>query len=177
MIRPKDPEQLINRILYNYLKPKLKDNRFKVCKKEIKLLIMIAQHAGGDLEKKLLIQNKDIIRAHKDACDAQALFDLLNYLTETYSLTSQLLDENKDRKKNVIYILADHIAHCFSDDGTQIAPLSLFIDSNCGSDLVTTINEDGHFKAEIAQVKASKYHILLHPGSNAMLSVSSSVLI
>ncbi len=60
--------------------------------------------------------------------DAQRLYDLLNHLFDEHGFDSRLFHEGEKTEPEIIYILKDHLEHCFEEGGEQIAPVSLLIE-------------------------------------------------
>ena len=63
------------------------------------------------------------------------------------------------------YMLQEHVENGFIDTGEQVAPVSLFLESDKVETLVDFINETGLFYAEMQQINniAQQGHILLNP--------------
>lgn len=132
-------------------------------------MLIVAKRKDGNLEKKLIELYELACKYLQDTNDAQKLFDLLNLLQEQHQLPSRLFEESEDAENGVIYMLRDHIEHCFSEGGEQVAPVSLFIRYSDNSDLSTLINATGLFKAEVEEFDSKQHqaHIVLHPISHS----------
>ena len=62
-------------------------------------------------------------------------------------------------------MLQEHIEHGFNEAGEQVAPVSLFLESDKVCGLVEAIKQTGLFSAEMQQIneETQQGHILLHP--------------
>lgn len=156
-----------NTILSRFLKPKIKDLRYKTIKGDIKRMVQIGQRPGGNIEAKLNELRKMAMEYKDKMNGAQHLYDLLNHLFDDHGFDSRLFDNDEITEKEVIYIIKDHLENCFELDGKQIAPISLCIqfEKNTPEILVALINHTSLFIAEIKEYNTVKKqtHILLHP--------------
>lgn len=168
------PFEKRNLIISRFLKPKLKDSRYKSIKKELKQILIIARASNGNLEDKLWELNMLSLKHVQKLDDATKLFDQLNYLHDTHDIDAKLFTEQQPDtpEENVIYVLPEHIEHCFDNNGIQIAPLSLFIHGAKAAALPNLINGHSLFFAELKEFNDSRQqaHILLHPLSNLTYS-------
>lgn len=148
-----------NEILVKYLKPKLKDRRLANIKKELKLMIQIAR---TPLEAKLHELNQQAIKVKASSRDN--LIRLLADLKDNEGFDSQVFDEGQPTDPEVLYMLEDHLEHCFDELGYQVAPLSIMLESSRAPELVSPINHHGSFKAEMHEWNESskQAHLLLH---------------
>ncbi|PSW30462.1 hypothetical protein C9J21_18580 [Photobacterium phosphoreum] len=156
-----------NTILSQFLKPKIKNTHYKIIKGDIKRMVLIGQRPGGNIEAKLN-ELRNMTMEYKDKMNgAQHLFDLLNHLFDDHGFDSRLFDNDEITEKEVIYIIKEHLEHCFEPDGQQIAPISLCIqfEKNTPEMLLTLINQTSLFIAELKEYNAlnQQAHILLHP--------------
>jgi hypothetical protein len=156
-----------NTILNRFLKPKIKDLRYKTIKGDIKRMALIGQRPGGNIEAKLNELRKMAMEYKDKMNGAQHLYDLLNHLFDDHGFDSRLFDNDEITEKEVIYIIKEHIEHCFELDGQQIAPISLCIqfEKNTPDMLLALINNTSLFIAEVKEYNADNQqaHILLHP--------------
>lgn len=132
-------------------------------------MVLVAKRKDGDLESKLHELYQMTVRYRQELNDAKKLFDLLSELNKQHDIDSKLFDEKDGPVKaiNTIYILPDHIEHCFDESGQQIAPVSFFIRDGSYKELSALINSIGLFNAEIKEIseEARQAHILLHPAT------------
>ncbi|ABX49166.1 MULTISPECIES: DUF2913 family protein [Shewanella] len=161
------PKAKRNDILVRYLKPMIKDKRYQQAKKEIKRLVALGRVASCDLESKLIELNELSQRYDLQATKAKQLFDLLTCIETELALPARFLNvaDNGIKLPNTIYMLQEHIDNGFTLAGEQIAPVSLFLESDKVIGVVDLINAAGLFLAEIQQYSADvkQGHILLHP--------------
>ncbi len=104
-------------------------------------MVLAGQRIDGDLEAKLNELNTMALEHQSRANDAQRLYDLLNILLKEQGFDSRIFDESARADADVIYVLQDHLVNCFEDNGKQIAPVSLLIESERSEALVGCINE------------------------------------
>ena len=154
-----------NEILVRYLKPKLKDSHYRQVKRELRNMLSIGRKTKGDLEAKLVELRKLYQRLEKNITDAQKLFDLLEILRCEQGLESRFINEDERRVPGFIYMLQEHVEHGFNEAGEQVAPVSLFLESDKVCGLVEAIKQTGLFSAEMEQIneETQQGHILLHP--------------
>ena len=152
-----------NTILNRFLKRKIKDLRYKTIKGDIKRMALIGQRPGGNIEAKLNELRKMTMEYKDKMNGAQHLYDLF----DDHGFDSRLFDNGKITEKEVIYIIKEHIEHCFELDGQQIAPISLCIqfEKNTPDMLLALINKTSLFIAEIKEYNPDNQqaHFLLHP--------------
>lgn len=163
------PREKRNQILCKHLKPLLKDNRYQSLKSEIKQMLHIGRNKNGHLEEKLWVLHTMSQDYYANLNGAQSLFDLLNTLYDQYGLESRLHNEEETQEDDVIYMLSDHITHCFDDEQNQIAPLSMLLQGKNADKLAGYVNRTGLFRAEITEFNEEKRqgHIILHPAKRA----------
>ncbi|WP_272159097.1 DUF2913 family protein [Vibrio algivorus] len=151
-----------NEILVKYLKPKLKDRQLANIKKELKLMIHIARNPSSNLEEKLYELNRQAIEAKTSS--RENLIKLLVYLKDHEGFDSQVFDDCQPTEPEVLYMLSDHIEHCFDDTGHQIAPFSMLVESPRANHLLDIINQHGLFRAEMKEWNEQTHqaHLLLH---------------
>ncbi|QDO84136.1 DUF2913 family protein [Shewanella psychropiezotolerans] len=154
-----------NEILVRYLKPKLKDNHYRQIKNELRSLLTIGRSAKGDLETKLLKVRKVYQGRDKRSTDVHKLFDLLKTLRCEQGLGNRLVNENNKSVPKFIYMLEENVAHGFNQAGEQIAPMSLFLESNKINSVIDVVERTGIFSAELQPLTedTQQGHILLHP--------------
>ncbi|WP_229381185.1 DUF2913 family protein [Shewanella psychropiezotolerans] len=154
-----------NEILVRHLKPMLKDNRYRRVKSELRRLLATGRSAKGDLEAQLIDVKGLAHQVEQNASGAQRLFSLLEILRYEQGLDSRVVNETERRMPGLIYLLRDHIDNGFNDAGEQVAPVSLFLESDKIDGLVEAIDLTELFSAEMQQMNEDKQqaHILLHP--------------
>lgn len=156
------PIEKRNEVLIRYLKPKLKQKSWSNVKKDIRVMIQIGRKQNGNLERRMY----ELLNVSKN-CDfdgVQKLYDLLVYLDEEEGFPSLLFESNEKTLPEVLYVLEDHIEHCFEKD-RQIAPVSMLLQSERAPSLINIINRQQTFKAELHEWndESNQAHLLLHP--------------
>ena len=155
-----------NTIINRFLKPKIKDLRYKTIKGDIKIMVQIGQRPGGNIEVKLHELREMAMECKNRMNGAQHLYGLLNHLFDDHGFDSRLFNNEEITEKEVIYIIAEHLENCFDLD-KQIAPISLCIqfEKNTPDMLLAVINNTSLFIAEVKEYNADNQqtHILLHP--------------
>ena len=160
------PRAKRNEILVRYLKPMMKDKQYQVAKSELRSLIGLGRNASCDLEAKLVELRNLSLRYDKNATDAQRLFNLLTIIESGLGFRSRFLSSPSDtlREPNVIYMLQEHVENGFIESGEQVAPVSLFLESDHVTKLVDLINDTQLFLAKLEQhnLATKQGHIVLH---------------
>ncbi|WP_305810544.1 DUF2913 family protein [Photobacterium leiognathi] len=155
-----------NMILCRYLKPKIKQPQHKSIKGDIKRMVITGQKAGANLELKLEELRKMANDYKESINDAQHLYDLLNHLFDEHGFNSRFFHEGEKTEPEIIYILKDHLEHCFEESGEQIAPVSLLIkfEQNTPDILINVINQTYLFCASLYEhnTETKQTHIHLN---------------
>ncbi|MCR4535492.1 DUF2913 family protein [Shewanella xiamenensis] len=154
-----------NEILVKYLKSYLKDEQYRYIKSEIRKLIGIGREKAESLEFKLIEVDGLLKKSLINVTDTQKLFDLLENVRVKHGVNTRFILNNEARKQQFVYLLRSHIENGFSDEGKQVAPVSLFYESPEYDKLEALINSEGLFKVEVAQVNhtCQQIHLILHP--------------
>ncbi|WP_070962747.1 DUF2913 family protein [Vibrio sonorensis] len=154
-----------NEILVKFLKAKAKDKDLATIKKDIKLMLNIARTRNGNLELRLYQLNEKA--NNTQVAGAEKLYSLLTYLYDEHGIESRLFEEGNEPEPEILYMLGDHIEHCFNTDNQQIAPLSMLIQSESAPQLEAIIKQQGWFSAEMKEWNEATYqaHLVLHPNS------------
>ena len=149
-----------------YLKPMMKDKQYQAAKNELRSLIALGRNASCDLESKLIEFRELSLRYDKNASDAQRLFNLLTIIESGLGFPSRFLSSSSDTQRvpNIIYMLQEHVENGFIESGEQVAPVSLFLESDNVTKLVDLINDTGLFLVKIEQhdLATKQGHIVLH---------------
>ena len=156
------PVKSRNELLVRYLKPKIKQSEYSMLKKDIRVLINIGRNAKGNLEKRM-VELLSVAGKHQFN-GVQRLYDLLVHLQENHGLVSHLFNPDTKAEPEILYVLEDHIEHCFEND-EQVAPVSMLIQSNKAPNLVDIINQQRSFQAEMKEWNdvSKQAHLVLHP--------------
>ncbi|ANU39469.1 DUF2913 family protein [Vibrio scophthalmi] len=152
-----------NEILVKYFKVKLKDRRFANIKKDLRLMISTGRSKAANLEMKLYELNEQARRTK--LAGAEKLYSLLVYLFDSGGFESRLFEEGVDAEPGIIYMIEEHLDHCFDCEGIQVAAVSMLLQSEKALELVDVINQHGDFIAEVHEWEpiAHQAHIHIHP--------------
>ncbi|EKH9208460.1 DUF2913 family protein [Vibrio parahaemolyticus] len=156
-------EEQRNKIIIDFLKPKLKQPRYATIKKKIKTICLM-KNKFGSIEKHLnsVLSQYAVVETKNDV---EKLYSLLESF-ESAGMATKLIEETPQQEANVVYLDRAHIDNCFSDDdNSQIAPISLFIHSDDLSAFLKCLTEQLYFKFELYQENEElmNYHYQLHP--------------
>jgi hypothetical protein len=152
-----------NEILSRYLKSFVTTPAYKVIKKDIKLLLIVAKK--GNLEQKLKELNERCI-AVDSGSDLNRIFELFTLMRKTEYWHVEVIDGSAgEGKPNVLYVLRDHLNYCFDDSGNQTAPLSGLIQTGQIDLLLPFFDGLGLVSVSMKQsnVELGQYHLLLEP--------------
>lgn len=154
-----------NEILVKHLKPLLKNKRYAAIKKDVRSWISIGRNNQLSLEQRLYLLHDRTQQTSVELKGAETLYQLLEHIYDTEQLECQLYKDGAPIVENTLYILEEHIDHCFDENNHQVAPLSLLIQSETAPRLIDTINTQGGFRAEMYEWNQLKQqaHIHLHP--------------
>ncbi|AWB00860.1 DUF2913 domain-containing protein [Vibrio harveyi] len=155
-------EEQRNKIIIDFLKPKLKQAQYATIKKKLKTICLM-KNKFGSIEKHLdsiLIQYSTVAAKN----DVEKLYSLLERF-EKAGMETKLIEETPQQEANVVYLDRAHIDNCFCDENSQIAPISLFIHTENLSAFLKCLTEQLYFKFELFQANEENrsYHYQLHP--------------
>ena len=125
-------------------------------------MLNVARKQGGNLEMKLFELNQ---KSNKHKIEgAEKLYHLLVHLYDNEGIESRLVEEGMEAEHGVLYMLKEHIEHGF-EHGKQVSPLSLLIQHERAPELVSVINGQGAFTADLYEwnAQSQQAHIQLHP--------------
>ncbi|WP_274879043.1 DUF2913 family protein [Vibrio harveyi] len=153
-----------NKIIIDFLKPKLKQARYSNIKKKLKTICLM-KNKFGSIEQHL----DSILRQYEAISiksDVEKLYSLLESF-ESAGMETKLIEETPQQEANVVYLDRAHIDNCFSEDNSQIAPISLFIHTENLNAFLKCLKEQLYFKFELFQASEENrnYHYQLHPFS------------
>lgn len=151
-----------NKIIIDFLKPKLKQARYSTIKKKLKTICLM-KNKFGSIEKHL----DNVLKQYSTVAvknDVEKLYSLLESF-ESAGMATKLIEETPQQEANVVYLDRAHIDNCFGDNNSQIAPISLFIHSNDLTEFKKCLTNQMFFKFEIHQEnkEMKNYHYQLHP--------------
>lgn len=155
-------EEQRNKIIIDFLKPKLKQARYATIKKKLKTICLM-KNKFGSIEKHLnsILSQYEVVSSKNDV---EKLYSLLESF-ESAGMATKLIEETPVQEANVVYLDRAHIDNCFRDENSQIAPISLFIHTDNLSAFVKCLTEQLYFKFELFQASEEhrNYHYQLHP--------------
>ena len=151
-----------NKIIIDFLKPKIKLARYHNIKKKLKTICLM-KNKFGSIERQLV----SILSQHsaiESKNDVDKLYSLLDCF-ELVGLETKLIEETPKQEDNVVYLDRAHIDNCFDDENRQIAPISLFIHTYELDAFIRCLTEQLYFRFERYQAneELSNYHYQLHP--------------
>jgi len=156
-------EEQRNKIIIDFLKPKIKQARYSTVKKKLKTVCLM-KNKFGSIEKHLddILSQYSTVEAKNDV---EKLYSLLEDF-EIAGMKTKLIEETPQQESDVVYLDRAHIDNCFcDDDNSQVAPISLFIHTEDLSVFLKCLTEQLFFKFEKKQVneELKNYHYQLHP--------------
>ena len=156
-----------NKVLVNFLKKATKMDKYRSVKKDASIMLNVARKNGdavNEITKYYESLASDQDRTGKN--DLDRLYSLLRSL-ELVGWRSMIFDkgDNDPATSDIMFVLKDHIDHCFTDDGFQQAPLSLLVKTSKFKVLWRLLETACEFDCEIKEQNESlnNYHILVHP--------------
>lgn len=155
-------EEQRNKIIIDFLKPKIKQGEYSPIKKKLKTICLM-KNRFGSIENHLNgIQRQYSEISSKN--DVDKLYSLLE-LFEAVGIDTKLIEETPTQEVDVVYLDRSHIDNCFDDENRQIAPISLFIHTNELDKFTACLTEQLYFKFEQYQrsEELNNYHYQLHP--------------
>ena len=155
-------EEQRNKLIIDFLKPKIKQARYSIIKKKLKTVCLM-KNKFGSVEKHL-----ESILTQYSAIESKNEVDKLYSLLERFEkigLETKLIEETPTREMDVVYLDRAHIDNCFDSENRQIAPISLFIHTNNLDRFTKCLTEQIYFKFKLYQAneELKNYHYQLHP--------------
>lgn len=155
-------EEQRNKIIIDFLKPKIKQTRYNIIKKKLKTVCLM-KNKFGSIEKYLesILSQYSTIEGKNDVDKLYALFELF----EQSGLETKLIEETPTQEMDVVYLDRAHIDSCFDNENRQVAPISLFIHTNELNRFTKSLTTQPYFKFELYQANEglNNYHFQLHP--------------
>ena len=159
------PRVVRNSILSKYIQSKIKVAEYKCVKPELKQLFLTGRSKNADLEAKLIELYELDAMTVPNKNDVKKLFDMIELLKSEHGFNTELHNDSKPRKPDVIYIVQEHIDLCFNNDGELVSPITLQIESKRSIKLVNIITSINLFQPELIEFNELKWqaNVLLHP--------------
>lgn len=154
-------EEQRNKIIIDFLKPKIKETEYSSIKKNLKTVCLM-KNKFGSIEKHLngILGDYSSIRSKNDV---DKLYSVLESF-ESVGFDTKLIEETPTQEFDVVYLDRAHIDDNFDDENRLIAPISLFIQTNELAKFTKCLSEQVYFKFEQCQSNDSmnNYHYQLH---------------
>ncbi|MBE8232963.1 MAG: DUF2913 family protein [Endozoicomonadaceae bacterium] len=151
-----------NEWLIQHFKPMVKCDEHKAIRKDVKLLIHGGRKNTINIENELL-KLRSLMSKYSN--DVDRFYGLLSAIEGKLALQSCMFETAQSAQKNKIYLLNDHIDNGFNNDGIQVAPLALIVNSSKWNLIEDIIKQHGHFTSEVTDSTELKATIYLHPQS------------
>lgn len=141
-------EEQRNKIIIDFLKPKVKLAQYSSIKKKLKTVCLMKNKLGS-IEKHLdsIVSQYVSVETNNDV---GKLYSVLESF-ESAGLETKLIEETPKTESDVVYLDRSHIEHCFSDDNRQVRPISLFIKTEDLSKFLKCLTEQNFFQFESSQ--------------------------
>ncbi|WCE28805.1 DUF2913 family protein [Vibrio sp. SCSIO 43137] len=117
------PRETRNQILVKWFKPKVKQPKYKLIKKELKSMLLVGREKGGLLEERLCELRKLSQHYRKKLTDMHKLHYLLEHLREEHGINADLTEGVVEHQFNTLYVSQEKLESCFSDEKRQIKPV------------------------------------------------------
>ncbi|HBC3964951.1 TPA: DUF2913 family protein [Vibrio parahaemolyticus] len=155
-------EEQRNKIIIDFLKPKLKQSTYSPIKKNLKTICLMKDKFGSVENHLNGMLNEYLTKSLKN--DIDKLYSVLEQL-ETAGFETKLLEETQVEEIGVVYLDREHIDSCFDDTGQLTAPITLFIETDDIDKFLACLKEQKYFEFEPFQAveKPNKYQCKLYP--------------
>ncbi|HBC3374021.1 TPA: DUF2913 family protein [Vibrio parahaemolyticus] len=155
-------EEQRNKIIIEFLKPKIKQTQYSLIKKKLKTICLM-KNKFGSIERNL----ENVLDEYYSAeikNDVDKLYSLLETL-ERNGLDTKLIEESPTKINDVVYLDRTHIDNCFNEENRQIKPISLFIRTNELNRFTKCLEKQDYFKFSESKIieESDVYHYQLHP--------------
>lgn len=152
-----------NEYLVKFIKPKVKQTQFANCKKEIKTMLSIGRHAGGNLEQRLWEMNDVNLSYQARFSQADELYIMLTDIFEQHQFPSMLENTNEAMEVDTLYMTQEEIEKGFDAENIQIKPLAMTVKTHRLKALIDSVQSKGTYRVEVDFVDEHEViHLLLH---------------
>lgn len=152
-----------NELLIKFIKPKVKEAQYSMCKNELKIMLNIGRKFRGNLEKKLWDINVINLAYQEKFSHVDDLYIMLSGVFEQYQFNFIRENLSKSLEVDTLYMTRDEIKSGFDKDNRQIKPLAMKIRTQRLDVLIDAIQAKGVYRVEvISLVEDSVSHLLLH---------------
>ena len=149
------------------MKAKLAQSEYQVAKKFLKTLLAECRRPNKNAEQELL-KLYQIYHPLKEQNDCDRLYALLSKMDSDHGIQSDLVQAPEAAKlADVLYLLPEHIEHCFDDASNQIAPISVLIESDKHYEIMRLVSESSDFQVSLVEAndEVKQAHYQLHPAT------------
>nr|WP_285229735.1 DUF2913 family protein [Motilimonas eburnea] len=156
-----------NTIIIKFLKTRLAQSAYQPVKKSGRTLLAQCRRANANAEKELLTLYQTY-HPKSELNDCDRLYALLSKMDIEYGIQSDLVQDSEAPKvADVLYLLPEHIEHCFDDASNQIAPISVLLESRKHREIMRLVEGAGAFKVGLVEEnqQAKQAHYQLHPAT------------
>ncbi|ACA89169.1 DUF2913 family protein [Shewanella woodyi] len=146
-----------NQILVRFIKKSLKNQKYKIIRKELKRLLHVRGNTSISLESRLWDFK---IVSDKSKSDLRHLYDLLEYLNLDLGLESRFFIDEPDEK--FISMKQYEVENCFNKKGEQLTPISMTIETAKLDKVIDYISQKSPFTVEIASSSSKCFFIVIY---------------
>ncbi|OLQ78276.1 hypothetical protein BIT28_25125 [Photobacterium proteolyticum] len=142
------PRGVRNQILVRWFKPKIKQAKYKLIKKELKS-IFLAGKASGSLLEERLCELRELSQSYRGRLnDMHKLHYLLEHLREEHGIRADLSEGIVEYQPNTLYVSQKKLEQCFSDDKRQLKPILAMLSEINMDSFVQIVQSFGFHKVE-----------------------------
>jgi tRNA-binding EMAP/Myf-like protein len=141
------PTTARNKLLVAWLKPKIKDAKYKIIKSELKSMILSARDKNGRLEEGL-IRLHELSQKHRTQLNDMYKFNHLLHQLKDLDYASELYEIKEQYDEKTIYFSEEEIESCFTESNQQIASIHAYASRGHMDAIVDTVNQIGSHLAK-----------------------------
>ncbi|HAS6227693.1 TPA: DUF2913 family protein [Vibrio vulnificus] len=146
------PRETRNQILVKLFKPKVKQAKYKLIKKELKSIVLAGRDHSGLLEKRLCELRELSLGYREKLNDMHKLHYLLEHLREDYGIKADLSEGVVDYQPNTLYVSQEKLEQCFSEDKRQLKPILAMLSGIDMARLTSLVQSFGFHEVEEAGI-------------------------
>ncbi|HFQ4838935.1 TPA: DUF2913 family protein [Vibrio vulnificus] len=117
------PREVRNQILVKWFKPKVKQAKYKLIKKELKSIVVAGKKRAVLLEERLCDLRELSQSYRKKLNDMHKLHYLLEHLREEHDIYADLSECVVEYQPKTLYVSQKKLEGSFSDDKRQVQPI------------------------------------------------------
>ncbi|KAA8597701.1 hypothetical protein F0Z19_3856 [Vibrio cyclitrophicus] len=146
-------EQYVSRearsqILVKWFKPKIKQAKYKLIKKDLRSIVLTGRANANLLEKRLCELRELSLSNRKKVNDMHKLHYLLEHLNEDYGIKADLTEGVVEYQPNTLYVSKKNLEDCFSEGKCQVKPILMILSGINIFTLTSYIQKFGFHKVE-----------------------------